>query len=138
MLQAMLFVKSGLVAKYSCIAKELRHTLMTVALHQHESDCGFTGLIAELYLQAEFKLEVMEDGPVDGFAGFFDVQFKGSPENPTDVEVLLTTGTPLRHNMCQSAVKMSFCIPFKLANLDRLVTLFHRVSLSDNAMVYYH
>ena len=34
---------------------------------------------------------MLDGGPVDGFVGFFDVQFKGSPENPAQMEVLLST-----------------------------------------------
>ncbi len=34
---------------------------------------------------------MLDGGPVDGFVGFFDVQFKGSPENPATMEVLLST-----------------------------------------------
>ena len=32
-------------------------------------------------------MDVLDGGPVEGFVGFFDVQFKGSPENPTDFPV---------------------------------------------------
>lgn len=32
-------------------------------------------------------MDVLDGGPVEGFVGFFDVQFKGSPQNPTDFPV---------------------------------------------------
>ena len=43
------------------------------------------------YLQASFSLSILEDGPVDAFCGWFDTQFKGSPEHPVTTEVTLTT-----------------------------------------------
>lgn len=47
------------------------------------------------WLQATMKesctLHLSDGGPVDAFCGYFDVLFKGSAENPTDVEVRLTT-----------------------------------------------
>lgn len=36
-------------------------------------------------------MSVLEDGPVDAFVGFFDTQFKGSPQNPTDFPINLST-----------------------------------------------
>ena len=36
-------------------------------------------------------MQILESGPIEAFAGFFDVQFKGSPENPASFEVLLST-----------------------------------------------
>jgi len=33
----------------------------------------------------------LDGGPIDGFVGFFDTHFRGSPENPVDFEVLLST-----------------------------------------------
>ncbi|KAL4445413.1 hypothetical protein ABPG77_011238 [Micractinium sp. CCAP 211/92] len=42
-------------------------------------------------LKARFSLNVLEDGPVDAFCGWFDTQFKGSSENPVTTEVTLTT-----------------------------------------------
>ena len=36
-------------------------------------------------------MDVFEHGPVEGFCGFFDVQFCGSKANPADYEVLLST-----------------------------------------------
>lgn len=39
--------------------------------------------------QAQIKLRVLDSGPVDGFVGYFDTQFRGSSENPTDSEVIL-------------------------------------------------
>ena len=41
--------------------------------------------------QASFRLDLLDSGNINGFAGFFDVQFKGSPENPADFDVLLST-----------------------------------------------
>ncbi|KAK9868859.1 hypothetical protein WJX84_000589 [Apatococcus fuscideae] len=38
-----------------------------------------------------FELQIIEAAPIEAFAGFFDVQFKGSPENPASFEVLLST-----------------------------------------------
>ena len=32
-------------------------------------------------------MDVLDSGPIDGFVGYFDVQFRGSPENPADYEV---------------------------------------------------
>ena len=42
-------------------------------------------------LRASFSMSVLEGGPVDAFAGFFDTQFKGSPANPTDFPINLST-----------------------------------------------
>lgn len=42
-------------------------------------------------LQECFQLEKYDPGTVDGFVGYFDVLFKGSDENPADVEILLST-----------------------------------------------
>merc|ERR1719188_2653681 len=36
-------------------------------------------------------MRVSHDGPVEGFCGFFDVFFRGSPEDPVEREVTLTT-----------------------------------------------
>jgi len=36
-------------------------------------------------------MTVTEAGAVGAFAGFFDTAFKGSPENPTDMPVTLST-----------------------------------------------
>ena len=33
------------------------------------------------------RMDVLDGGPVEGFVGFFDVQFRGSPENPADFDV---------------------------------------------------
>ena len=44
-----------------------------------------------MLLQASFKMDVFEAGPIEGLCGFFDVQFRGSPENPADYDVLLST-----------------------------------------------
>jgi hypothetical protein len=37
--------------------------------------------------QESFRLDVLDGGPVEGFVGFFDVQFRGSPEYPADFPV---------------------------------------------------
>jgi protein arginine N-methyltransferase 1 len=42
-------------------------------------------------LQAKFSMDVFENGPVEGFCGFFDVQFRGSEQNPADHDILLST-----------------------------------------------
>lgn len=42
-------------------------------------------------MQASFSMDVFEAAPIDGFCGFFDVQFRGSEQNPADCEVLLST-----------------------------------------------
>ena len=42
-------------------------------------------------ISESFEMEVAQDGPVDAFTGWFDVQFKGSPENPADADVVLST-----------------------------------------------
>ena len=42
-------------------------------------------------MQASFALDILDSGNINGFAGFFDVQFRGSPENPADFDVLLST-----------------------------------------------
>lgn len=42
-------------------------------------------------LKAEFAMTVTERGSVDAFAGFFDTEFKGSTENPTDFPITLST-----------------------------------------------
>ena len=36
-------------------------------------------------------MDLFEAGPIEGLCGFFDVQFRGSPENPADYDVLLST-----------------------------------------------
>ncbi len=38
-------------------------------------------------VQEDVKMDVLDGGPVEGFVGFFDVQFRGSPENPSDFPV---------------------------------------------------
>ena len=38
-------------------------------------------------VQEDVKMDVLDGGPVEGFVGFFDVQFRGSPENPSDLPV---------------------------------------------------
>lgn len=42
-------------------------------------------------VQESFRLDKYDPGSVDGFVGYFDVLFKGSEQNPTDVEILLST-----------------------------------------------
>lgn len=42
-------------------------------------------------LHASFAMNITENGSIDAFAGFFDTEFKGSPEHPADVPTLLTT-----------------------------------------------
>lgn len=42
-------------------------------------------------MRAAFKMQVTRPGPIQGFVGYFDTSFKGSIQNPTDVEVVLTT-----------------------------------------------
>lgn len=41
--------------------------------------------------QAQCQLRILDGGPIDGFVGFFDTHFRGSPENPVDCEVVLST-----------------------------------------------
>ncbi|CAE8738747.1 unnamed protein product, partial [Polarella glacialis] len=38
------------------------------------------------------KMRIAKDGPVEGFTGYFDTPFRGSPEHPATHEVTLTTG----------------------------------------------
>ena len=40
-----------------------------------------------LSVQEKLRLDVLDGGPVEGLVGFFDVQFKGSPQNPADFPV---------------------------------------------------
>lgn len=42
-------------------------------------------------LVASFKMSVVDPGPIEALCGFFDVWFRGSTQNPTDVEVRLST-----------------------------------------------
>lgn len=42
-------------------------------------------------LHADFKLRLLQPGPVEAFVGYFDVSFRGSPENPADTPVVLST-----------------------------------------------
>ena len=42
-------------------------------------------------MKADFKMYVGDGGPIEAFCGYFDVLFKGSTENPADVEVRLST-----------------------------------------------
>ena len=50
-----------------------------------------TCLTSSLTVQEHFELQIVEAAPIEAFAGFFDVQFKGSPANPASFEVLLST-----------------------------------------------
>ena len=43
------------------------------------------------WAQADLTMEVLDSGNVNAFCGWFDVIFAGSPENPTDFEVPLST-----------------------------------------------
>ncbi|KAL6777065.1 PRMT10 [Auxenochlorella protothecoides x Auxenochlorella symbiontica] len=56
------------------------YDLLTLTLEELKAD-----------LQATFKLRLLQPGPVEALAGYFDVQFRGSPENPADSPVTLTT-----------------------------------------------
>ena len=38
-------------------------------------------------MQEKLRLDVLDGGPVEGLVGFFDVQFRGSPQNPADFPV---------------------------------------------------
>ena len=57
--------------------------------------------------QAGLRMDVLDGGPVEGFVGFFDVQFRGSPENPADFDVrfyhcyynIATWGCMYRHKV---------------------------------------
>lgn len=42
-------------------------------------------------LKAKMEFQVQQYGSIDALCGFFDVTFSGSPENPAEVPVLLTT-----------------------------------------------
>ena len=42
-------------------------------------------------LQSTFSMTVTESGAVEAFAGFFDTEFRGSEEHPTDMPVTLST-----------------------------------------------
>eukprot|EP00884_Botryococcus_braunii_P002802 jgi/Botrbrau1/12522/Bobra.0169s0064.1 len=42
-------------------------------------------------IEVDIQMEVLDAGPVHAFVGFFDVAFRGSKENPANMEVLLTT-----------------------------------------------
>lgn len=37
------------------------------------------------------SMRIARDGPIEGFTGYFDAFFRGSPENPVEQEVTLTT-----------------------------------------------
>lgn len=42
-------------------------------------------------MKSEFEMTMARPGPVSGWVGFFDTAFKGSPQNPTQQEVWLST-----------------------------------------------
>ena len=44
-------------------------------------------MLVFLPVQEKLRLDVLDGGPVEGLVGFFDVQFKGSPQNPADFPV---------------------------------------------------
>lgn len=56
------------------------YDLLTLKLEELKAD-----------LDTSFKLRVLQPGPVEAFSGYFDVQFRGSPENPADSPVTLST-----------------------------------------------
>lgn len=49
-------------------------------------------MVLQADLIADVNLPMVDGGPVDAFGGWFDVDFRGSQENPTDEAVRLTTG----------------------------------------------
>ena len=49
--------------------------------------------------QAEFRMDVLDSGPIDGFVGYFDVQFRGSPENPADYEARISRENHVAQNV---------------------------------------
>ena len=53
-------------------------------------------------------MDVLDGGPVEGFVGFFDVQFRGSPENPADFAV---RAPPLCRCVNVTQVKMTLLLP---------------------------
>ena len=42
-------------------------------------------------LSARFALELLDAGPVDAYCGWFDTEFRGSPQAPADFPVTLST-----------------------------------------------
>jgi hypothetical protein len=68
---------SALLGPAACCAE---YDLLTVTLEELKAP-----------LKARFTLPITEDGPAEALVGFFDVSFKGSPENPTDSPVVLST-----------------------------------------------
>jgi protein arginine N-methyltransferase 1 len=42
-------------------------------------------------IHEDFHLHVVDGGPVEAFCGFFDTDFRGSAENPTDFTITLST-----------------------------------------------
>ena len=54
-------------------------------------------------------MDVLDSGPIDGFVGFFDVQFCGSPANPADYEVTIALETSLYPLMSMTAAVTSLC-----------------------------
>ncbi len=47
--------------------------------------------IIVLITQADFLIRMADHGSVNALCGYFDVQFAGSPENPADTPVTLST-----------------------------------------------
>lgn len=68
---------SQLLGQAACFKK---YDLLTLSLEELQKP-----------LQADFKMSINEGGAISGFLGFFDVAFRGSPENPVDFEVVLST-----------------------------------------------
>lgn len=50
--------------------------------------------LLSLLMQAQCQLRILDGGPINGFVGFFDSHFRGSPENPVDCEVPVVTLQP--------------------------------------------
>ena len=71
-------------------------------------------------VQAPLRMDVLDGGPVEGFVGFFDVQFRGSPENPADFAVR----APAPH--MQNACPPSMVIPFHLVREQHAMLVDHR------------
>ncbi len=61
-------------------------------------------------------MDVLDSGPIDGFVGYFDVQFRGSPEHPADVEVTRSC-TPATCRGTQAAASPA-CADWRLGRSD--------------------
>ena len=57
-------------------------------------------------LTAEMEFEMQYDGKVDALCGFFDVTFAGSPQNPAQRTVLLSTAPEM--DSCTHWGQLSF------------------------------